>query len=765
MPLETALNYAGQIADALEAAHEKGITHRDLKPANIKITPQGTIKVLDFGLAKMGELTRDPTVTMTMGATAAGMVMGTPGYMSPEQARGQAVDKRADIWAFGVVLWEMLTGRKLFSGETVSDAFAAVLTMEPDLDKVPPTVRRLLKRCLEKDPRRRLRSIGDWRELLDEPTQQKSVESKIWPSIAAVANVAALGIAFLYFNKAKPQLDSVRFEVPAPEKHMFGQGGMALSPDGTKLAFIATNAEGVRMLWVRPLDSTSAQLLPGTENAAYNPFWSHNGRSIGFLADTKVKKIDASGGRPETICELPGGPIGGSWNQNGVVLVSTPSAGIFRVSQAGGALEPVTQLDTSKNELGHLRPWFLPDGQHFLYITRMARQDEQTIFLGSLDGEVRKRLVSSYEAGAYSPPAPGARFGNLLYLQNGALMALRLDPTRFEPVGEPLRVAQDVGSIRSQGYFTVSENGTIAYRTGVRSGDFQLVLFERDTKASTPVGPPGAYQALALSPDGKQIAMDRLTDGNRDIWMLDVARGVRTQFTFDAGDDTYPVWSSDGSRLTFASSRGLSGGARRIYEKASNGAGKGKLLFDSGNDAVPLHWSPDGRHLLFCVTDSKTGTDLWVKPMPDGKPVPYLSGPFVENKGQFSPDGRWIAYMSAESGAGYDIFVQSFPLGSGKIKISTTGGQDPRWRRDGKEIYYIGPHGIMAVDVKTSPNFEVGIPKRISSPEFRPPFIGSVGSRYDVTADGKRFLQISPTGNAAPAPITVVLNWQAGLKQ
>ena len=763
VPLETALNYAGQIADALEAAHEKGIIHRDLKPANIKITPQGTVKVLDFGLAKMGESTHEPGVTMTMGATQAGMVMGTPGYMAPEQARGQAVDKRADIWAFGIVLWEMLTGKRLFGGETVSDAFAAVLTKEPDLEKVPLKVRRLLKRCLEKDPRRRLRDIGDWRELLEEPTQQKTAQNKIWPAAAAIATLAALGIAFLFFRQTTPQPTQIRFEIPAPNNTTpFFQLGLALSPDGSKLAFIAVNAEGIRMLWVRRLDSTTAQPLPGTEGADSTPFWSPDSRSIGFMVDTNVRKIDAAGGPPETICEVSGGAVGGTWNRDGVILTSSPSTGILRVSQAGGVPEPVTRPDPSQGEFGHLRPWFLPDGQHFLYVTRTASQNGPSIFLGALNGKVRKRLASSRQAGAYAPPAPGSSHGHLLYLQNATLMALPLHASRYEPAGEPFRVAQEVGSFLAQGFFSVSPNGTLAYRTGGSSDPSQLVWFHRDSKSATPFGPPGNYRGLALSPDDKRVAVDRTESGNRDIWILDAARGVPSRFTFDAANDLSPVWSPDAFRLAFASERRSGATARDIYVKDSNGAGQESLLFDSGRPAIPLHWSPDGRHLLFGVIDPKTQSDLWVMPLPDGKPVPYLAGPFYEDQGQFSPDGRWVAYMSNESGAN-NIYVQSFPAGAGKFQISTTLGNEPRWRRDGKEIYYTGPQGIMAVEVKTSPKFESSVPKPIGRPEIYQQSAYNSPFRYDVTADGKRFLLIAPVATAA-APITVVLNWQSALK-
>jgi Tol biopolymer transport system component len=777
VPIEEALAMARQIGEALEYAHEKGIVHRDLKPANIKLTVDGQAKVLDFGLAKA--LANEPvsgddpadSPTLTMRATQAGVIMGTAAYMSPEQARGKTVDKRADIWAFGVVLYEMLTGTRLFDGETVSDTLAHVLTKEPDWDRAPAKTRRLLRECLAKDPKKRLRDIGDGWRLLGEAPAESPSNSKLPWAATAVAILAAAGLAVMHFRETPQQPVPMRFQIPAPEKANFRNYGMALSPDGRRLAFIASGPDGRAMLWVRPLDSLAAQALPGTEGAMFVPFWSPDSRFIGFSVGAKLNKIEASGGPPQMLCEAPDLIIGGSWSRDGVIIFGNPS-GLFRVPQAGGVATQLGTANASQGEYSVLRPWFLPDGQHFLCVTNARQAEDSAVYLGTLDGKERKRLVGARQAAAYAPPAAGSENGHLLFLRAGTLMAQPLDPKRFELAGEPFPVAEQVGSMLQYGYFAVSANGVLAYRSGASQGLLQLVWFDRAGKSLGTLGPSGSYVgSLALSPDGKRVALDEMDQaGKRDIWVLDVARAVPTRFTFE-GQDGGPVWSPDGRRLLFASTRG---NASDIYQKDSSGSGTEELLLKSGR---PEDWSPDGRYLLYSVYDLKTKTDLWILPVPGGtpespKPRPYLETPSSEGQGRFSPDGHWVAYMSDQSGPGqYQVYVQSFPAGSGKFQVSTgVGGTQPRWRRDGKELFYLSVDGkIMAVDVKTTPTFEAGTPKALFDPQI-------LGSRnfafsrydYDVAADGKRFLVISvsttPESSAA-APITVVVNWLAALKR
>jgi Tol biopolymer transport system component len=703
--------------------------------------------------------------------------------VTSEQARGKTVDKRADIWAFGVVLYEMLTGRQMFGGETVSDTLAAVLKTDPDWSLLPPetptAIRRLLRRCLERDRKRRLPDIADARLEIDEalaevpepaaPPAQAHGPLSWWIAISLLA-AAGLALAVVHFRETPPQPVPMRFQIPAPEKASFGNYGMALSPDGRRLAFIATGADGRAMLWVRPLDSLAAQALPGTEGATHVPFWSPDSRFIGFTVGLKLNKIEALGGPPQTLCEAPNAIIGGSWSRDGVIIFGAPP-NLFRVPQAGGVATQFKTADATQGESALIRPWFLPDGRHFLYVTTTIKAEDSGIYLASLDGKERKRLVGTRYAGAYASPAAGSENGHLLFLRASTLMAQPLDAKRFELAGEPFPVAEQVGSMLQYGYFAVSANGVLAYRSGASQGLMRLVWFDRGGKQLGTLGPHANYVgSLALSPDGKRVAVDEMDEAAKvDIRVLDVARGVPMKFTFE-GQESGPVWAPDGSRLFFASTRGS---ASDIYQKNSSGSGTEELLLKSGRGE---DWSPDGRYLLYSVYDPKTKWDLWVLPAQAGppenhKPRPYLQTRFNELQGKFSPDGRWIAYPSDESGPGqFQIYVQSFPAGAGKFLVSTgAGARQPRWRRDGKELFYMSADSkLMAVEVKTAPTFEAGTPKALFDPQ-------TLGRRnygfprydYDVAADGKRFLvnSVSTTPeSSASAPITVVVNWLAGLK-
>ena len=792
MPLEEALPIIHQLIDALEYAHEKGIVHRDLKPANIKVTPDGRVKVLDFGLAKAMSSdapASDPvnSPTLTMRATMAGVILGTAAYMAPEQARGHDVDKRADIWAFGVVVYELLTARRLFEGPSVSDTLASVLKETPDFQVLPDPLRSLVRACLVRDVRRRMRDIGDARLLLDQPAAGISAEgagvrsraARWWIAALSVLTLTGIAVAVLHFRETPAETAPVRFQIRPPEKYDYATGGMALSPDGKRLAFVPTAAGGGTMLWIRSLDALESRVLPGTEGASYLPFWSPDSRYIAFGVLGKLKKVNADGGPPQTLSEVAGPVLGGSWNREGIILFGYNAGGIYRVPQAGGTPIKVTTSDESKGELGHLRPWFLPDGRHFLYVTRGTVASGNTIYLATLDSPERKKMVESRQAGAYAPPVAGTPYGHLLFLREGTLMAQPMDPKRYDLVGEAFPVAEQVGSVLAMGYFSVAGNGVLAYRSGnANSVDFsQLTWRDRSGKVLETLLPGPPYTGtIEFSPDRTRAAIEQMdASNNRDLWIVDLRRHVASRFTLDpVANERDPVWSPDGSQLVFSSDRSTQG-SYRLYHKSAGGNGNDELLIETSGASHPLSWSHDGRYLLFNLYD-KGSDDLWVLPMDSkgaaGKPQPYLQGAFTERQAQFSPDGHWVAYISDESMRGqYQVYVQSFPLGGGKFQISTgAGGTMPRWRPDGKEIFYVAADGkLVAVEVKTTPRFEAGAPQPLLDLRAMP--VANPGSvfRYDVAADGKRFLVITPPAgmenSGSPTPITVLLNWTSAVRK
>ncbi len=662
LPLEETLHIAKQIADALEAAHEKGIVHRDLKPANVKITPEGVVKVLDFGLAKAPEQSTAISAsspTLTMRATQAGVIMGTAAYMSPEQAAAKPVDKRADIWSFGVVLWEMLTGRQLFSGETISHTLADVLRAEIDVRKLPAgtpqAIRDLVRRCLDRDTKTRLRDIGEARiaiqKYLADPTSTPVTTLPIrrnalpW-AVAAVAAVAALGaLAFAYYNRASEEPRTLRFFVAPPEKATFNSfSPPALSPDGRRLAFVADTG-GKRQIWVRDLDSLAARPLTGTEDA-FGPFWSPDSRRIGFFASGKLKKIEVAGGPAQTLCSAAAGR-GSSWSQNGVI-VFTPgfTSPLYRVPETGGE---ATQLTTfgPLGENSHRYPWFLPDGRHFLYLAASSDWEKTAAYIGDLESKDRRRLIAANSAVVYTPP------GFLLFLREGTLMAQAFHAGRAQIAGDPFPVAEqlDTASLGRPANFSVSQNGVLAYLAGGAAANQQLTWFDRTGKPLGTVGQPGVFVQPAISPDGSTVAVGRLDPqaGTYDIWLHNLARGTASRFTFDPGTEFDPLWSPDGAHIVFNSNRD---GPLNLYEKASSGAGGEKVLLKSPLVKWPEDWSRDGRFLIYEQVDPKTKNDIWVLPMTgDQKPFPYLQSASSPSAGlKLSPDGRWLAYTSDETG-------------------------------------------------------------------------------------------------------------------
>ena len=772
LPLEEALRIARQIADALEAAHEKlkPIIHRDLKPANIKIKPDGLVKVLDFGLAKMHEPPGEDGDTVPMGLTEAGTILGTPAYMSPEQALGTPADKRADIWAFGVVLYELLTGERLFKGRDMGEILVAVVKEEPSLDKVPAKVRRLLKSCLEKDPRQRLQAIGDWRLLLEDappPAAQTAPSpSRLgWVAAVVVLALALAALAFVHFRE-KPAAapNPVRFQIPVGVAARNVE--FEVSPDGRKLAFIAQGAaDGMSRVWIRSLDSLEAHPLPGTESAVFLPiFWSPDSRYIGFGTRNKLMKIDIAGGPAQTVCDVfDGNPVGGSWNRDGTIIFGTNAGrrSIMRVSAGGGTASPLTTLDDSRSEITHNQPVFLPDGRHFIYLRRSRTPEYGGVYIGSLDAKPEAQSLNRLAPTGSSPeysPSPGGGVGWLLFLRDGTLVAQPFDRTRLELADEPIPVAEQVGTFIDRSFFSASENGVLVYRNAVRAVDLQLTWQDRNGKTLGTVGEPGLY--AVLSPDGKKAVVTREESNalNHDLWMLDLARGGASRFTFAPLRNDYPVWSPDGSRIIFTSNRE---GPANLYEKPADGSKDEELVLKSAENKIPTSWSRDGRFLLYTAADPKTKNDLWVLPdpgTPGSQPKPFLRTEFNEVQGAFSPDGRWVAYVSDESGRN-EVYVRGFPAG-GKWLVSQGGGSKPEWRTDGKELFYSAPEGTeMSVDVIAGAAFQAGAPK----PIFRLP---PGATALAIDGDGQRILVSTPTGEqATQPPFTVILNWQAGLRR
>ena len=782
------IDYALQIAHGLAAAHEKGIVHRDLKPDNIFITNDGRLKILDFGLAKLtqGDANRSETDIPTRRVdTDPGVVMGTVGYMSPEQLKGRTVDHRSDIFSFGSILYEMLSGRPAFHGESTAETMSAILKEDPpelsDTNKtVSPALERLVNHCLEKNPEERFHSARDLAFALESLSGGTSLshQTTTVPSwaprliklreliawiIAGIAVLAAvIAFAMNYFRSTPIDKRVLKLSVVPQERTtmaMTGATSMALSPDGRRLAFIA-NSAGKDLVWVRPLDSLSAQSLAGTDGvfAPSNIFWSPDSRSIGFFAGGKLKKIDASGGAPQTLCDAPDAR-GGTWNREGVILFNPAGSNqpLYRVSAAGGDPTPVTMLDKSQYETSHRWPYFLPDGRHFLYFIR-GRSEHTGIYLASLDSKETTQLVAASVNAVYAPP------GWLLFMRNETLMAQSFDANELRLTGEPISIAERVsfnGGL-GRGSFSVSENGVLAYRGGGSQVN-QPLWFDRAGKQLGSLGEAGLYFTLWLSPDEKRAAADRMDPqtGTQDIWLFDLLRGIPSRFTTDSSNDWFPLWSPDGNSIVFSSNRD---GVTNLFLKNASGVGGEEVLLKSDENKTADDWSVDGKFIVYESRNTQTKTDLWILPMVgDRKPFPFLQTVFNEQQAQFSPDGKWIAYTSDESGAP-EVYVQTFPASGGKWRISTSGGAEPQWRRDGKELFYLAADKkLMAVDTKLGTSFEASVPKALF--ETRVLVLTTFRNHYVVTADGQRFLINSGLEESNYAPISVVVNWTEDLKR
>lgn len=770
LPLEQVLQYAIEITAALDTAHKHSVIHRDLKPGNIVLTKTGA-KLLDFGLAKLRATEPDAGLTamatQTTPLTGEGTILGTLQYMAPEQLEGADADARTDLFALGAVIYEMATGRKAFEGKNQASLISAIMNAQPppissSHSVAPPLLDHIVRTCLSKDPDARWQSAHDvlvelkWiaeggsQAAVPAPAvRRKGPELMAW-ALAIAAAAAFAYLALIHFREKPPAAHVARFQIQTPPFLSSEASVPVIAPDGLRLVFPATDADGKNLLWLRSLDSPAFQPIAGTEEGI-DPFWSPDSRLIAFFAQGKLKKIDPSGGPTQILCDLPStaqwSSPGGAWNKDGVILLGANNA-LMRLSAQGGEMKPVHELDKPR-EMALGWPRFLPDGNHFLYDS-FRPTGGGGIYLASLDSKETRLLIPTDSNVNYVFP------GFLLYGRQYTLLAQPFDVDKLRVTGEPIPVASQMAVMRygPGSQYSVSQNGVLVYR-GVGSADVQLAWYNRDGKRLASVGQPGAYGIITLSPDEKRVALERFDAQLRtnDLWTLELASGIFSRLTFNPADETDPVWSPDGRELVFSSTRK---GATNLYRKVIGG-GDEEILLDSAEQKYAKLWLKDGS-ILFINEQGKTFYNL---PLAGNREQVVLTrSEFDRDNPRVSPDGHWIAYNSLESGR-WEVYVAAFPSFQEKRQVSGNGGCQPLWRKDGKELFYRTLEGKqMVVEVTIASKLQTGVPKLLFQ---TPATVNPVQSEYAVTGDGKMFLFREPVGEAA-TPITVVLNWSAGLK-